>query len=1285
MKLRLPTRSSSATRTSTSRQDDSNQSPSSSRPDSARDYKPLLAILKRDEHGNARDQGFFGSIRFPSTPAAPAKFVRLASSHNFADPEESALYARHVVNLALTTWKLPPPCAVISIPEAGVSASKLSVNSRLDLVLRRGIAEAAHRTGAWIFTGGSSSDAAARAAGRAMLNVANEHGDSERLPVIGVLPWAAVQCHEMLATLPNGYCWQYDRARDITKADTLSELAAHHMEPINIDTHHSHFFMVDDKLITAELLRGTIEKYISDTDISKDSIQTPKVVLLIAGDAAAFKHIRDQLDPSDPQTGTAVPVLVLADSGGAAEDIHRYHETGEFPTIDEHRDEAYIAEAKAHLPEIKRLGELTGQNSRAQLAFFRLSDDLDGRDDLALEIQRAMLNDCPNVKEEALLAIKWKEPAVLKQHLHESASLVLSNSKMNLSEQGEQANDKVDVLQVALTRPGGADISVVRTILDYVSEPMVRMDDLFHKSFDRYPVAETKGMWTGSRRKKKKLMRSSTCTMQLIGRSATATNLFSESSLRPSVKLGSNGSPDGSPPAARERTTTQRRSLFRSDTGALDDELSSWESATNVLSAVVDGYAFHLEARRAAGQMSPNWTDLMMWAVLSGQHDLAEALWEKTSSPIRSALMAGQLCLRLEKDQALAADGPELRARATRYEELALDLLDAIRQSPAAVPLISLIPWVYVDAQRLGEVQRRPLWRTSAIEMSAEDDGMLSVPCLHFLAHRHAQVLFDKYFSGNYPGSSACIHPSASFVSIAIQACLPFLPGTVVEVSASEEGTNVARSGASVAEDYKREEGSGGLAIDPDLVEAVEEFMGGLAEKKAETGLADLLDDLLSLRFLYFYSVPKVKFTLHLVQHLLFMLLLTVLLLVVYEEDFISSFEIFFWLWTLMRTLGELTEIDSFTRRGLWMYIRDPWNQMDVATFVLVVAIVGVRVYAVGLFGDASPSALATSRSMLDTEAVYDPAQIVPIFPPLEVYEAMARNLYAILVTLVYVRVLQYLRVFKSIGVFSIVLAGIFQDVKMFAIVQMVLMASFGVAFATLQPGVMGAYESYDILGSAPLYVPFWGLFGEVDLLRMLRQINNELPTQVLLPVLLWIYLFLACIILVNLLIAQITNTYSRIMDKSLSHWQLERCRLVDEFKDSKPPAPPPFNVLYHTITIGKQLLFTADSQVDVYGFKTLPSSPQLASLQKAEGQALQRCLQARAARASQELSSRVEVSVREIRKLEDQNRGRFENLNGRIDQIMSGQEMLKGRIDDIAPPGTIGALFQSRGDQLKQ
>ena len=58
--------------------------------------------------------------------------------------------------------------------------------------------------------------------------------------------------------------------------------------------------------------------YISSQDVSGDGIQTPKLLLVVGGDAATLQWVRDGLDDKDPATLTAVPALVIAESGGAA-------------------------------------------------------------------------------------------------------------------------------------------------------------------------------------------------------------------------------------------------------------------------------------------------------------------------------------------------------------------------------------------------------------------------------------------------------------------------------------------------------------------------------------------------------------------------------------------------------------------------------------------------------------------------------------------------------------------------------------------------------------------------------------------------------------------------------------------------------------------------------------------------------------------------------------------------------------------------------------------------------
>jgi hypothetical protein len=96
-------------------------------------------------------KGWFGSIRFGSARprAPPSKFIRI-------DPNADA---RRAIDVLLHTWKIPPPCAMLSLAHGGAHNHTLTKEeddddapagpldqTMLRQLLRRGIAEAAQKT-----------------------------------------------------------------------------------------------------------------------------------------------------------------------------------------------------------------------------------------------------------------------------------------------------------------------------------------------------------------------------------------------------------------------------------------------------------------------------------------------------------------------------------------------------------------------------------------------------------------------------------------------------------------------------------------------------------------------------------------------------------------------------------------------------------------------------------------------------------------------------------------------------------------------------------------------------------------------------------------------------------------------------------------------------------------------------------------------------------------------------------------------------------------------------------
>ena len=60
------------------------------------------------------------------------------------------------------------------------------------------------------------------------------------------------------------------------------------------------------------------------------------------------------------------------------------------------------------------------------------------------------------------------------------------------------------------------------------------------------------------------------------------------------------------------------------------------------------------------------------------------------------------------------------------HPPLAPQVLDSVRESDDATPLLTLIPWEWAPEGRSSH-GRSLLWAASALESSAEEDGMLSV------------------------------------------------------------------------------------------------------------------------------------------------------------------------------------------------------------------------------------------------------------------------------------------------------------------------------------------------------------------------------------------------------------------------------------------------------------------------------------------------------------------------------------------------------------------------------
>ena len=104
---------------------------------------------------------------------------------------------------------------------------------------------------------------------------------------------------------------------------------------------------------------------------------------------------------------------------------------------------------------------------------------------------------------------------------------------------------------------------------------------------------------------------------------------------------------------------------------------------------------------------------------------------------------------------------------------------------------------------------------------------------------------------------------------------------------------------------------------------------------------------------------------------------------------------------------------------------------------------------------------------------------------------------------------------------------------------------SFGVTFAAITEG--------DAFGA--IVAPLWAMYGEFEI----QQVGES--SGVAGMVMMWVYVLISNVLLVNLLIAMMAETYSKVKDNADVEWKFERVSSVLESIERTYAIPPPFSL----------------------------------------------------------------------------------------------------------------------------
>ena len=158
-------------------------------------------------------------------------------------------------------------------------------------------------------------------------------------------------------------------------------------------------------------------------------------------------------------------------------------------------------------------------------------------------------------------------------------------------------------------------------------------------------------------------------------------------------------------------------------------------------------------------------------------------------------------------------------------------------------------------------------------------------------------------------------------------------------------------------------------------------------------------------------------------------------------------------------------------------------------------------------------------------------------------------------VILVWCRLFKYLSISREIGLLVIMIVAMMTDIFLWTLVSMVFLGAFTVAFISISDT-----SFIDQGGDHPVTVPLWATLGFFDV-HEVHQWNPEVGQAML-----FMYVVVSNVILVNLLIAMMGHTFGVIKERADEEWKYGRLASVLEATERMNPMPPPFNL---PVTLG--------------------------------------------------------------------------------------------------------------------
>ncbi|XP_051956110.1 short transient receptor potential channel 6-like [Xyrauchen texanus] len=265
--------------------------------------------------------------------------------------------------------------------------------------------------------------------------------------------------------------------------------------------------------------------------------------------------------------------------------------------------------------------------------------------------------------------------------------------------------------------------------------------------------------------------------------------------------------------------------------------------------------------------------------------------------------------------------------------------------------------------------------------------------------------------------------------------------------------------------------------------------------------------------------------------------------------------------WVVGMIWAECKEIWS---QGPREYLLEPWNLLDFGMLAIFVASFISRIMA---FWHASAAQRYVNEHYTDLTNVTLPAEVgyfqlaridwLPSDP-----QVLSEGLYAIAVVLSFSRIAYILPANESFGPLQISLGRTVKDIFKFMVIFILVFLAFMIGMFNLFSYYLGAKQNDAFTTVEESFKTlFWAIFGLSEV-RSVVVSNGHKFIENIGYVLYGVYNVTVVIVLLNMLIAMINNSFQEIEDDADVEWKFARAKLWFTYFEEGRTLPVPFNLV---------------------------------------------------------------------------------------------------------------------------